>query len=181
MKSELLTLLALGALTAGGCTTIATSSRRQAETHEMARDDRLQADMVRLQARVEGMAESRNEAFRDVEALRAQQERELAAIRRELETLRAMIKSLDAAREADRKAIVDSLSKQIAGLVKQAAPRRAYGPSISDDGLEHTVNQGETLSEIATAYGTRVDVLIRANKLSNPNAIRVGQRLFIPE
>lgn len=48
-------------------------------------------------------------------------------------------------------------------------------------GYEHEVKPGQTLSEIAAVYGVRAQAIIEANQLTNPNAIRVGQKLFIPE
>jgi LysM repeat protein len=44
----------------------------------------------------------------------------------------------------------------------------------------HVVRSGETLSGIAARYGTTVEVLARANRLSNPNYIVTGQHITIP-
>lgn len=44
----------------------------------------------------------------------------------------------------------------------------------------HTVQPGETLSSIARRYGTTWQSIARANSLSNPNQIYVGQKLKIP-
>jgi LysM repeat protein len=44
----------------------------------------------------------------------------------------------------------------------------------------HVVRSGETLSGIAARYGTTVEVLARANRLSNPNYIVIGQHITIP-
>ncbi len=44
----------------------------------------------------------------------------------------------------------------------------------------HVVQQGETLSAIARAYGVTVEEIAQANGLDNPNAIFVGQTLVIP-
>lgn len=46
---------------------------------------------------------------------------------------------------------------------------------------EHTVRKGETLTEIANRYGVSVKDLKAANRISNPNKIKVGQGLFIPD
>jgi LysM repeat protein len=43
------------------------------------------------------------------------------------------------------------------------------------------VKPGETLSEIAKAYGVRISVITKSNNLKNPDDLRVGQTLFIPE
>ena len=44
----------------------------------------------------------------------------------------------------------------------------------------HVVKRGETLANIAAAYGTTAMALARANGLKNPNLVIVGQRLIIP-
>ncbi len=47
-------------------------------------------------------------------------------------------------------------------------------------GFRYKVRRGDTLSTIAGKFGTRVGSLQRANNLSSPHRIRVGQRLLIP-
>ncbi|HEY0095906.1 MAG TPA: LysM peptidoglycan-binding domain-containing protein, partial [Archangium sp.] len=42
------------------------------------------------------------------------------------------------------------------------------------------VRSGDTLSAIASRYGTSVSALARANGISNPNPLRAGQKLTIP-
>ncbi|MFH1807750.1 MAG: LysM domain-containing protein [Pseudomonadota bacterium] len=44
----------------------------------------------------------------------------------------------------------------------------------------YTVRSGDNLSTLARRYGTTVNALARANKIKNPNLIRVGQKLNIP-
>ncbi|MGV3760345.1 MAG: LysM peptidoglycan-binding domain-containing protein [Actinomycetota bacterium] len=47
-------------------------------------------------------------------------------------------------------------------------------------GRTHTVAAGETLSTIARRYGTTIRAIAEANGISDPNRVRVGQRLSIP-
>jgi murein DD-endopeptidase MepM/ murein hydrolase activator NlpD len=44
----------------------------------------------------------------------------------------------------------------------------------------HVIRHGETLSEIAHAYGISVDALRRANQLRTPNHVTVGETLRLP-
>ncbi len=44
----------------------------------------------------------------------------------------------------------------------------------------HVVRRGETLWRIASAYGVKLDDLIRINGLRDPDRIEVGQRLLLP-
>ncbi len=48
-------------------------------------------------------------------------------------------------------------------------------------GYEHVVRGGETLSTIAREYGVTVNAIVEANALTDPNTLRVGQKLFIPQ
>ena len=44
----------------------------------------------------------------------------------------------------------------------------------------HEVASGETLGRIAARYGSSISSLSAANNLSNPNLIRIGQKLVVP-
>ncbi|MEA2516712.1 MAG: hypothetical protein QOG16_550, partial [Actinomycetota bacterium] len=44
----------------------------------------------------------------------------------------------------------------------------------------HVVRSGETLSAIATRYGTSITAIARANKIADANLIVVGQKLRVP-
>ncbi len=65
--------------------------------------------------------------------------------------------------------------------------RRAAGElpesrrSAHQVGLRYRVRRGDTLGKIAYRFGTSVAALQRANKLSSPHRIGVGQRLLIPQ
>lgn len=52
----------------------------------------------------------------------------------------------------------------------------------SSNGSEiiYTVKQGDTLAAIARKYGTTYQVLAEYNGISNPNIIRVGQKIKVP-
>lgn len=62
-------------------------------------------------------------------------------------------------------------------------PAATAAPSPASSGgsvVWHTVQPGQTLSSIARRYGTTWQAIARANSLSNPNQIYVGQKLKIP-
>lgn len=54
-------------------------------------------------------------------------------------------------------------------------------PESSSGSQVHLVQPGEILIRIAQRYNTTVWALVRANNLTNPSFIYVGQRLIIPE
>lgn len=57
----------------------------------------------------------------------------------------------------------------------------AIGCLLVASGAAYTVERGNTLSEIAARSGTSVSALAKANDLTDPNLIYVGQRLTIPD
>lgn len=64
----------------------------------------------------------------------------------------------------------------------ESASGEASAPSAnetSSDAAQHVVASGETLSSIASAYGTSTSALASINGLSDPNRIYVGQTLSI--
>jgi putative chitinase len=54
------------------------------------------------------------------------------------------------------------------------------GGSHVPGGVWYTVRPGDSLSSIAWRYGVSVWTLAKVNKLSNPNLIYAGQKLYIP-
>ncbi|WP_223756616.1 LysM peptidoglycan-binding domain-containing protein [Myxococcus sp. RHSTA-1-4] len=60
------------------------------------------------------------------------------------------------------------------------APKTSSTSRASSGGSSYTVKSGDTLGGIASRYGTTVSALQKANGISNPNLIQVGQKLTIP-
>jgi LysM repeat protein len=54
-------------------------------------------------------------------------------------------------------------------------------PPPSGEGTRYVVQQGDTLSAIATRCATTVREIMNLNGLSQPNSIRVGQVLYLPK
>ncbi len=61
-------------------------------------------------------------------------------------------------------------------LVSPAAP----SPSPATQPESYIVREGDTLSGIAERFGTTVEALLQANRLTDPNQIESGRRLIIP-
>jgi len=63
-------------------------------------------------------------------------------------------------------------------LLASVAPGSWQNEQLPD--LFHTIRRGDTLSEIAETYDTRVSTLVALNGLSSRNRIRAGQQLRLP-
>ncbi len=65
---------------------------------------------------------------------------------------------------------------------KNIKPSEKPSNSMTNNNVKHityTVKKGDTLSEIAKNHKTTVENLVKINKLSNPNLIKIGQILII--
>lgn len=139
--------------------------------------EELLADKARQQKQI-------TELTRQVESLREQVERASgSASKEEVAAVAKAVKELDQKHRADIKLV----AVQIQNLGKVTPAGRPAGtPSTYERGWEYTVQQGNTLSAIASAYradGHKVTVadILKANPGLNANKLKVGQVIFIPE
>jgi LysM repeat protein len=70
-------------------------------------------------------------------------------------------------------------------LAKNQATRPVVQTTFSEDfpkqGINYTVQSGDTLAVIARKNNARQQDIINANKISDPSKLRAGQTLFIPQ
>lgn len=141
----------------------------------------LEEKLNRLGAQVEDLQVQQAKAQKDIDRLSG----ELQELRRvaatgggvspaDLKAVEDRLQALDNARQKDRQAIIDTLSKELAGLSTGKKPAPAA------DAKEHTVAKGETLSSIAKSYKISVADLKKANNLTGDD-LKVGQKLTIPK
>ncbi len=102
-----------------------------------------------------------------------------AAQRAEIESLRDELKKTREANQQKMAIILEEVARENERILKSI--RAGRGTSGYAQGYEHVVRSGETVSTIARQYGTTVEAIVQANELANPNSIRVGQILFVPE
>ncbi|MGQ9491832.1 MAG: LysM peptidoglycan-binding domain-containing protein [Anaerolineae bacterium] len=67
-------------------------------------------------------------------------------------------------------------------IIPLAGPSGGPGPTPTATGgaLMYVVKSGDTISDIAQRYGSRIDWIMAANKLNPADYLRVGQALLIP-
>jgi len=139
----------------------------------------LDEKVSRLAAQMEDVQFRQQQMQKDIEGIRT----ELQEVRRaaggasqnDLKALEDRIQAVDAARQADKKAIVDQLAKELSTLGSSKTANKPVS-----DAKEHVVQKGETLSAIAKIYNVSVAELKKANNLSGDD-IRVGQKLTVPK
>jgi LysM repeat protein len=69
---------------------------------------------------------------------------------------------------------------RIGARLQVPAGSGSSGSSGGGAARNHTVSSGETLAGIARRYGVSVGAIVTANRVSNPNLIRIGQVLAVP-
>jgi len=144
----------------------------------------LREDVNRCKSRLETMEIEQKQILNEIQQLRARDGDDSR-----IDELERRIAALDAARSSDRKEIVDQISANVSKMMRSSAASKKAAPkttstaasSSSATGYEHVVQDGETLSAIASAYKTKLSAIIEANDLKKPYVIRQGQKLFIPQ
>lgn len=101
--------------------------------------------------------------------------------RARLDELERRVTALDAARMNDRQAIIDQVAKIVSSGGAASRPLKSSAGGTSSSGIEHVVKDGETLSSIAAVYKVKPVDIIAANDLKNPDLLRKGQKLVIPQ
>jgi len=139
--------------------------------------ENLKSDMQRLQERVKGIATVQQDLHREMEVLRASCEKKILELKDGVSGVDRALKATDGALKSVKREVIDDLSERMAGIMRSRATRSSEGAR----GYEHIVREGETLSEIASAYKVSLNAIIDVNDLKQPDSIRAGQKLFIPE
>ena len=135
-------------------------------------------------SKIEAQSSAAPKSQDDITALR----RDIQLVRAERETLKKEITD-DLAGRIEKIAVrqQSEINAARTAVAASTAPARAAaGGSVAvaarpGSGYEHKVERGQTLSELARGYGKSMDVIMKANKITNPSSIRVGQVLFIPD
>jgi LysM repeat protein len=102
-----------------------------------------------------------------------------AAQRAEIEGLKKELEETRGANEKKMAIILEEIARENERILKSI--REGRGTAAYAQGYEHVVRSGETVSTIARQYGVTVEAIVQANGLADPNSIRVGQILFVPQ
>ncbi len=160
--------------------------------------DVLQASLDAANGQLATVKAASDQQRNDLDAAKA----DVAALKADVAALHQELEKLDAARVAERKALLDEVAKIVADSGKHApkaeapepkadAPAPAPGKDAAADGgdqkgFDYVVVKGDTLHGIASAYqanGVHVTVadIRQANGMTAKDVIRTGQKLFIPK
>jgi LysM repeat protein len=141
--------------------------------------------LSKVRADVDALQASQQQIQQDIKQIQGQLE-ELrhdgpSASANDLQALEKRVRELDAAREADKKAIIDQLAKELASMSGGSHGGGTVPPAAtSPNPNEHIVQKGETLTSIAKASGVTIADLRKANNLTS-DVLKVGQKLVVPQ
>ncbi len=180
LKAGAITLLALV-----GCQS---TEMRQEQVSQREDIHQLQEKIGGLQSDVRSVREENDALKEEVSRLKEDlmDSRESnTQYQKDIERLDGLVKKLDTAREQDRKIIVEEVSNEISRLSKKISrppppDKEKISKSKVEEGVEHVVAKGDTLTAIAKAYGVSKKALMEANDLTKPD-LKIGQKLFIPK
>jgi nucleoid-associated protein YgaU len=149
--------------------------------------------ILRAADQIEFIVDQQNKLIREIDGLKKTVEsvsRENARLKEENGQLAKRLDQAEAQRGKEREALLNEVSKLVAESKKsapQAAPKEPVrAPVKAEEGFEHVVARGDTLWAITEAYraaGVKVTMeeIRAANGLKEGQALRVGQKLFIPK
>lgn len=178
-------LLIAPLILAAGCVSMTDYEAEQMEQRENTLI--VKEDMGRLSGRLETVELELDRIRAAVESGQATQAKnaqgQLQTLQARIDELDSRLRNLEAQRERDKKEIVDTLSGNISKIMSRSSSSSAarQNKRTADSGYEHEIQNGESLSAIAAAYGTTVKAIMDNNDIKDPNKVRVGQKLFIPE
>lgn len=172
-------LVPLFCILTGGCASFL-AEQQQASELQSSQIYALKAEVARLKEQVSGLERGQQEIFQQLQAAGDGDQAELRALKATVARLEQTVSALESSRAQDRQEIASSVARRMADVMKSQSSSGSGG-SGSESGYEHTVQAGQTLSEIAAAYKVSVSAIMKANNISRPEALKVGQKLFIPE
>lgn len=159
--------------------------------------DTLKVEVNKLRDQVTEMRQSLVKIEEEVQILNNSRGNEAKDSKNRLDEIDRSLKVVESSHDQLKREIIDELAKKIEKLGTMtggSSSGKPVGKSSTsrseikksemkkpERGYEHIVKPGETLTEIASAYNVTPATVIKANNLSKPNDIKVGQKLFIPE
>lgn len=128
-------------------------------------------------ARTEGHVAKGNSAQDKKEIIREVTAQIDQLARRTQEAIDVIAKSLDEVRMGSANA--RRVSGGSSSYTVSSSPA-TFTDDYPKNGIPYEVKPGDTVSKIASKYNSKTSYIINANRLTNPNALQVGQTLFIP-
>ena len=156
----------------------------------------LRQDLMMLNQRVGELSMAVERLDRENEALKSTARQNYATVEQLNRSIADANRSVRAAMDDQKRDILAQVATQLEKLGKQTnaaldsmakgqATRPVVQTTFTDDfpkeGVNYTVQAGDTLAVIARNNNAKLKDIINANKIADPTKINVGQTLFIPQ
>lgn len=156
----------------------------------------LRQDVSLLSQRVGELTMTVEQLNRDNATLQSKTSQSYVTLEQLNKAIADMNRALQSALSDQKREVLGQVAGQLAKLGSQTnaaldalAKNQATRPPVSTsfnesfpkEGINYTVQSGDTLSGIAQKNNSRVADIVNANKITDPTRINVGQTLFIPQ
>jgi LysM repeat protein len=156
----------------------------------------LRQDLMLLNQRVGELSMNVEQLNRENDSLKAAARQNFATVEQLNRAIADVNRTFQGSLADQKRDILASVAGQLEKLGKQTnaaldsmAKNQATRPVVQTtftedfpkEGVNYTVQAGDTLAVIAKNNSAKVADIINANKISDPTKIRVGQTLFIPQ
>jgi LysM repeat protein len=156
----------------------------------------LRQDVMELRQRVGSLELTIEQLNRDNGALQEKANRSYATVEQLNKAIADVNRTLQSELGDQKREILAQVAGQMEKLGRQTnaaldamaksqATRPAVQTNFSEnfpkEGINYTVQAGDTLAVIARKNNAKLQDIINANKISDPTRIQVGQTLFIPQ
>jgi LysM repeat protein len=172
-----------------------------APANARAQDTATEERLNKLSAQIEVLVEAKESQNKKIEALakavdaleqQLNKPNASYASEEDVKHLADKIREVDQKRQDDNDRILEGIKKELKSFSVAAGKSTAVKPApaidttpLPDKGFEYTIQTGDTLSVIVSAYRDKnikitTDQILKANPGLKPEKLRVGQKIFIP-
>ena len=156
----------------------------------------LRQDVLQLTQRIGELSMTVEQLNRDNTTLQAKASQSYVTVEQLNKAVAELNRALQAGLAEQKREVLQQVAGQIERLGKQTnaaldalAKNQATRPVVqstfsedfSKEGVNYTVQPGDSLAAIAKKNNAKQQDIINANKISDPSRLRAGQTLFIPQ
>lgn len=156
----------------------------------------MRQDVLELRQRVGELAMTVEQLSHDNSALQAKAAQSYVTLEQLNRAIAELNRSVQSEMGEQKRDILGQVASQLEkmgkqtnaaldALAKSQATRPVVQTTFTDDfpkeGVNYTVQAGDTLAVIARKHNAKLQDIINANKISDASKVRAGQTLFIPQ
>ena len=156
----------------------------------------LRQDVLQLTQRVGELTMTVEQLNRDNGALQAKASQSYVTIEQLNKAVADLNRTVQSGLADQKREVLQQVAGQIERLGKQTnaaldalaknqatrpVVQTTFGEDFPKEGVNYTVQPGDSLAVIAKKHNAKQQDIINANKLSNPGKLLAGQTLFIPQ